>query len=126
MKRFYISLAMLASVIAFSIYGHVTLYRNFERINEDLKQCVEALEKEDEQGVFEHLSKAEKTWDESKWLIGSVYSHQTKIEMRHLFLLIRELAESGDKENFKEKTEEMIAYIQTSIDSIAVSLYNIF
>ena len=72
MKRFYISLAMLASVIAFSIYGHVTLYRNFERINEDLKQCVEALEKEDEQGVFEHLSKAEKTWDESKWLIGSV------------------------------------------------------
>ena len=52
MKRFYISLAMLASVIAFSIYGHVTLYRNFERINEDLKsRCVEALEKEDEQGV---------------------------------------------------------------------------
>ena len=88
--------------------------------------CLEAAEKEDTNAILENLNKAEERWEKTTWLIGSVYSHQTIIEMQHIFLTIRGLVELNDMEHIKERTAELIAYIETSNKSIGIKPDNIF
>lgn len=126
MKRFYIALGMYIAIVAFSIYGHIAVMKSFESMEESLKMCLEAAEKEDTNAILENLNKAEERWEKTTWLIGSVYSHQTIIEMQHIFLTIRGLVELNDMEHIKERTAELIAYIETSNKSIGIKPDNIF